>query len=66
MLRSPPTALEYRRCALEEYNIDKLAPELEVLARNIDRARGEMAKTVREKSRTVPFCLGKFCNRFLQ
>ena len=45
-------ALEYRRRALENYDIQKLAPELEALANRIDREQKGMAKTVR-KSREV-------------
>ncbi|MFP6872012.1 MAG: DUF885 family protein [Verrucomicrobiales bacterium] len=40
--------LEYRRRALEDYDIQKLAPELELLAHNIDRTRKDMAKIVRK------------------
>ncbi|MCP4846892.1 MAG: DUF885 domain-containing protein [Verrucomicrobiaceae bacterium] len=40
-------ALEYRRRSLEEYNIQKLAPELELLAQKIDRIRKKTAATVK-------------------
>jgi uncharacterized protein (DUF885 family) len=41
-------ALEYRRRALDDYDIQKLAPELELLAQDIDRTRRDMAEIVRK------------------
>ena len=41
-------ALEYRRRALDEYDIQKLAPELELLAQKIDRTRKKTEQTVKQ------------------
>jgi uncharacterized protein (DUF885 family) len=41
-------ALEYRRRALDEYDIQKLAPQLELLAQKIDRTRKKTEQTVKQ------------------
>lgn len=41
-------ALEYRRRALEDYDIQKLAPELELLSHKIDSKRSDMTALVRK------------------